>query len=72
MVSKIYSLSLLSLPHSFSLCDRYDKIATKVYEDPHTTEDMVELVKFLTKVSSNHTYCSNFTQAPIINFSPVS
>ena len=33
-----------------SLCDRYDNIASKVYEDSQTTEDMVELVQFLAKV----------------------
>ena len=33
-----------------SLCDRYDFIASKVYEDPQTTEDMVDLVQFLNKV----------------------
>ena len=34
----------------YSLCDRYDNIATKVYETPQTTADMVELVEFLNKV----------------------
>lgn len=38
--------------HPCSLCDRYDGIATRVYEDPSTTEDMVELVAFLSKVSN--------------------
>ena len=36
---------------SFSLCDRYDNISNKVYEDPQSTQEMVELVQFLTKVS---------------------
>lgn len=33
-----------------SLCERYDTISSKVYEDPGTTEEMVALVQFLTKV----------------------
>ena len=41
-------LALLVFPHS--LCERYDTISTKVYEDPHSTDDMVNLVQFLTKV----------------------
>lgn len=35
-----------------SLCQRYDDIATKVYGDPQSTEDMVELDTFLTNVWS--------------------
>lgn len=35
---------------SSSLCQRYDDIATKVYEDPQDTSDMVELDQFLTTV----------------------
>ena len=33
-----------------SLCQRYDDIATKVYEDPQDTSDMVDLDQFLTTV----------------------
>ena len=40
---------MLSLP-LYSLCQRYDDIATKVYEDPQSTGDMVELDQFLTTV----------------------
>ena len=39
-----------SLPSYSSLCQRYDDIATKVYEDPQGTGDMVELDQFLTNV----------------------
>lgn len=41
-------VALLSL---ISLCDRYDEISTKVYGDPQSTEDMVQLVQFLNTVS---------------------
>ena len=41
-------VTLLSL---ISLCDRYDEISTKVYGDPQSTEDMVQLVQFLNTVS---------------------
>lgn len=44
-------MSLLSL---ISLCDRYDEISTKVYGDPQSTEDMVQLVQFLNTVSPFH------------------
>ncbi len=37
----------------YSLCDRYDNIASKVYEDPESTENMVELVQFLAKVRAD-------------------
>ena len=39
------------LPPS-SLCDRYDTISTKVYEDPQSTDEMVNLLQFLTTVST--------------------
>ena len=35
----------------FSLCERFDAISTKVYEDPQTTEEMVQLVEYLNTVS---------------------
>ena len=40
----------LSLSH-YSLCQRYNDIATRVYEDPQNTGDMVDLDQFLTNVS---------------------
>ena len=43
----MYECTSLSL---YSLCERYDAISSKVYEDPHSTHDMVQLVQFLTKV----------------------
>ena len=45
----LFSLSLsLSLSR---LCEQYDSISTKVYEDPQSTEEMVQLVNYLTTVS---------------------
>ena len=49
-------MSLLSL---ISLCDRYDEISTKVYGDPQSTEDMVQLVQFLNTVSPFHLMCTS-------------
>ena len=43
---------VLLFPLCGSLCEQYDTIATKVYEDPRTTEEMVELERFLTTVST--------------------
>ena len=47
------SLSHAALTHSLpplSLCQRYDDIATRVYEDPLSTGEMVDLDQFLTNV----------------------
>lgn len=38
------------------LCERYDTISSKVYEDPGTTEEMVALVQFLTKSREETVY----------------
>ncbi|KAL5473898.1 hypothetical protein EMCRGX_G028462 [Ephydatia muelleri] len=38
------------------LCDRYDNISNKVYEDPQSTQEMVELVHFLTKSREETVY----------------
>ena len=42
---------VVTLVSLISLCDRYDEISTKVYGDPQSTEDMVQLVQFLNTVS---------------------
>lgn len=41
-------------------------IASKVYEDPNTTEDMVELVQFLSKVITTHRTHSLLTTTDIL------
>lgn len=52
MVPPVLVIHFLPSFSHCSLCDRYDNIASRVYEDPDTTEDMVELVAFLSKVST--------------------
>ena len=54
MFSSITLRVIMSLFSLISLCDRYDEISTKVYGDPQSTEDMVQLVQFLNTVSPSH------------------
>lgn len=54
MFSSITLHVIMSLFSLISLCDRYDEISTKVYGDPQSTEDMVQLVQFLNTVSPSH------------------
>ena len=66
MCIKKLIMLMLSLPVSLPrLCEQYDSISTKVYEDPQTTDEMVQLVSYLTTVRyliPNYNYfCMNDT-----------
>lgn len=39
-----------------SLCQRYDSMSNKVYENPSSTEDLMELVKFVSEASQETVY----------------
>jgi hypothetical protein len=39
-----------------SICRRYDDISSKVYEEPHTTEEIVQLSQFLLKSRDETVY----------------
>jgi len=39
---------------SCSLCDRFDRMASKIAEEAQSIEDMVELVKYLAQVSPGY------------------
>ena len=39
-----------------SLCQRYDSMSNKVYENPASTEDLMELVKFVSEASQETVY----------------
>ena len=39
-----------------SLCQRYDSMSNKVYENPASTEDLMDLVKFVSEASQETVY----------------